>query len=467
MNVIEAAGDENLFRPYLTGAGGSLKPWGRWRTALRVLYGLPTSPKAAATIRACTGRDPGTMPAGGFDTALFLTGRRSGKSRVAGLIAAYEATLAGHETKLAPGEQGLVAVLAPSKPQAGIVKGYVRAALGTPMLASEVVRETRDGFDLKSGISVRVLAGDWRTVRGFTLVAAVVDEAAFFGLDAEAKVKSDTELMRAIKPALATTGGKLIAISTPYARKGWTWKQFKGQHGNPDGTTLVWNCPSRTMNPTLPQRVVDAALAEDRASARAEYLGQFREDVAEYLPRSLIDRYVIEGRTGLLPRDGVRYHAFADMSGGRGDDAALAVAHRTPGGTVVIDHLHRERPPFAPAEAAGRMARAAKRYGVRKVTGDNYAAEYTAEAFKAHGLRYDRCPTAKSGLYLELLPRLCSGEVELPEDETLIDQLAGLERRTRSGGKDSIDHAPGAHDDLANAVAGVVSLAGRRARVAG
>ena len=31
-----------------------------------------------------------------------------------------------------------------------------------------------------------------------------------------------------------------------------------------------------------------------------------------------------------------------------------------------------------------------------------------------------------------------------------------LERRTSRGGRDSIDHAPGAHDDLPNAVAGVL-----------
>jgi hypothetical protein len=36
----------------------------------------------------------------------------------------------------------------------------------------------------------------------------------------------------------------------------------------------------------------------------------------------------------------------------------------------------------------------------------------------------------------------------------LIFQLSSLERRTARSGKDSIDHAPGQHDDLANAVAG-------------
>ena len=466
MNIIDASRDPRLLGPYLT-AGGDAATWDRWRTALRVLYGLPTDPGAADLIRTCTGRDPAGLPAGGFDLALFLTGRRSGKSRVAGLAAAYEAALGGHEAKLAPGERGLVAVLAPTKSQAAIVKNYVRAAFDAPMLAAELAGETREGFDLRSGVGIRVLAGDWRTVRGYTLVAAVVDEAAFFGLDENAKVKSDTELINAVRPALATTGGKLIAISTPYARKGWTWRQHKQHHGSDAGTTLVWNCPSRTMNPTLPTRVVDEAMREDPAAARAEYLGQFRDDVAEFLPRSLVEGLMTPGRDALQPRPGRRYVAFADMSGGRKDDSALAVAHARDG-RVVVDCLLRVRPGEAtPAGAAARMVRVLERYGVTTVTGDNYAAEWTAGTFRTLGVKYARCTTPKSGLYLELLPRLCGGEVELPDDPALLDQLAGLERRTRSGGRDMIDHPPGGHDDLANAVAGVCLLAGRRRKRAG
>ena len=33
-----------------------------------------------------------------------------------------------------------------------------------------------------------------------------------------------------------------------------------------------------------------------------------------------------------------------------------------------------------------------------------------------------------------------------------------LERRTSRAGKDSVDHGPGAHDDLANAAAGTLVL---------
>jgi hypothetical protein len=40
----------------------------------------------------------------------------------------------------------------------------------------------------------------------------------------------------------------------------------------------------------------------------------------------------------------------------------------------------------------------------------------------------------------------------------LISQFVGLERRTSRSGKDTIDHAPSAHDDLCNCAAGVCSL---------
>jgi hypothetical protein len=56
------------------------------------------------------------------------------------------------------------------------------------------------------------------------------------------------------------------------------------------------------------------------------------------------------------------------------------------------------------------------------------------------------------------LPVINSHKLELLDDSRLIAQIAGLERRTARGGRDSIDHAPGTHDDLANATAGLVAI---------
>ena len=70
---------------------------------------------------------------------------------------------------------------------------------------------------------------------------------------------------------------------------------------------------------------------------------------------------------------------------------------------------------------------------------------------------------AKSEIYVDLLPALNSGGVALLDNDRLVNQLVGLERRTTRGGRriDTIDHAPGGHDDLANAVAGALVYAGR------
>ena len=56
-----------------------------------------------------------------------------------------------------------------------------------------------------------------------------------------------------------------------------------------------------------------------------------------------------------------------------------------------------------------------------------------------------------------MLALLNSQRIQLPANQKLVNQLTSLERRTSRGGKDLIDHPPGAHDDLANAVAGVAS----------
>jgi hypothetical protein len=463
MNIIEAIRDPQLFRPFVEDRHGDISSWRNWLAALRVLYGLPVNQGRRTVVQQCTGRDYDQLPEHGFDAALLLVGRRSGKSRVAALIGAFEAVLAGHEVKLAKGEQGLVAICAPTKSQSRIVKGYLRAIFQVPLLANEVVNETQAGFELRNGNRVEILTGDFRTVRGFTTLAFICDEIAFFGLDDEAKVKSDTELIRAIKPSLATVGGKLVAITSPYARRGWCFKTYQRNFGAPAGKILVWNCGSRLMNPTLPQSVVDDALAEDPQSASAEFLGQFRDDSSAYLPREVVERLVVQGRSELLPQKEHRYFAFCDISGGRGDDAALSIAHRE-GRKVVIDLLRRYRPPFNPYEACTDFAHEIQRFKIRRVTGDNYSAEFVSNAFLTCGVHYTKCAKPKSMLYVELLPRLCSGEIELLDDETLVTQLASLERRTRSGGRDVIDHPPKGHDDLANAVAGVCDVAFTRRR---
>ena len=167
----------------------------------------PTKDKAKL-IRLCTGweRKPQFAP-GGFKTALFLIGRRGGKSRVISIVGAYEATLAEHDKKLAKGEKGILPTISPTKSQSGIIKNYLRSIFETDHLKNEHVEKTKEGFELVNNISVRVLANDFRTIRGYILVYAILEETCYLGLEENAHIKSDTELVRAVRPGLGALGG--------------------------------------------------------------------------------------------------------------------------------------------------------------------------------------------------------------------------------------------------------------------
>jgi hypothetical protein len=137
----------------------------------------------------------------------------------------------------------------------------------------------------------------------------------------------------------------------------------------------------------------------------------------------------------------------------------VAIAHRDRGGRAVLDAMRERRPPFSPDEVVVGFSGLLKAYGIRKVTGDRYGGEWPGERFRANGIEYVPSEKSKSDIYRDLLPLLNSRETELLDLPRLATQLVGLERRTARSGKDSIDHSPGGHDDVANAVSGALLLA--------
>lgn len=484
-DIITAIKDAHLFRPYVAG-DGSLRSWRRWLAFLRVLYGLRlANAKQRAIARQCTGRDPGALSREGYSECLLLCGRRSGKSKVIALVGAAEAVLSGKELKLSKGEIPMVAILSPTRFQSRIIFSYLKGVFdSTPMLRNEVVEEKREGFKLRNGVEIAIITGSPQTCRGFSVLAAIVDEIAMFGLSEESHVRSDTELVRALRPSLASTGGRLLCVGTPYAAKGYAYQTFKRAYGNDSCDVLCWNAASLTMNPTLSAKVVQRAIDEDPVAANVEYCtqpGLFREDVEIFISRTAVEALVVPGRKELPPRAGIKYAAFADVSGGRHDDAAVAIAHRE-GRSIILDCLERHKAPHNPYRIVAAMAATLKRYGCERCVGDAYAAEWSRTAFAAHGINYRRATTSiwkegseaknrvakpKAVLYAELLPRLHSGEVELLDDEVLVVQLSSLQRRTRSGARDSIDHPPGGKDDVANVLAGVCDSVSQRRMYAG
>ena len=162
------------------------------------------------------------------------------------------------------------------------------------------------------------------------------------------------------------------------------------------------------------------------------------------------------GRCELPPEPGVAYSGFVDPSGGVSDSMTLAIGHLGSNNACVLDAAVEIRPPLDPEQTVAEFAVLLRRYGVSKIVGDKYGGEWPRARFAEHGIEFEQSARPKSDLYRDLLPLLNARRIELLDLPRLSAQLAGLERRTARSGRDSIDHVPGGHDDLANAVAGVL-----------
>jgi hypothetical protein len=428
--------------------------WAGWRSLLIAAMGEPLEPDELERFRKLTGREQ--APTERVDEVWCVIGRRGGKSRAIAVLAAYLSTLT--KVELDVGETGVVLCLAPSKDQASIVLGYLEGLLRqSPVLSKLIRRTTSETIQLNNRITIDVRSASFRRLRGQTCIAAICDEAAFW--QSEDSTNPDVEIINAVRPSLLTTHGLLAVISSPYSRRGALWTAFRENYG-PDGDPkiLVAHAPSKDLNPMLSQDYIDRAFEKDSVSAAAEYGAQFRSDIEGFVSTEAVDACIDRG---VLERPYERqyfYAAFADPSGGANDSFTLAIAHRE-GKSAVLDVVREHRPPFSPENVVAQFCKLLSDYRVTTVTGDRYSGEWVVEAFRKNGVLYEPSEKTKSELYADLLPLINSRTVGLLDLPVLHRQLTGLERRTARSGKDSIDHAPGGRDDVANAVAGSLVLA--------
>jgi hypothetical protein len=431
--------------------------WAAWCALLIAIVGEELTDAERVIFKGLTGRD--SEPLEPIEEFWAVIGRRGGKTRAMAVLAAYLAACVDHRDSLAAGERGVIPLLAASVQQAANAFAFVEGIFAVaPNLKDLVDGATSDTLSLTTGIDISVRPASFRTIRGITAVAAICDEICFWRSDDSAN--PDKEILKALRPSLATTGGPLIAISSPHAKRGEMYATFRRYYGpSGDPLILVAKAPTRVMNPTLPQRVIDRAMDADPEAASAEYGAEFRGDLEIFVSREAMEACVATGVTVQFPLASVAYRAFVDPSGGSSDAMTLAIAHIEER-RVVLDCMLERKAPFSPEAAVAEFAGTLKAYRCSTVTGDRYAGEWPRERFQVHGIRYEPAEMNRSELYLAFLPILNSGRLELLDHPRMVSQFCGLERRTSRGGRDTVDHAPGAHDDLANAVAGVAALMG-------
>lgn len=428
--------------------------WEAWRAVLSGAFALPMDTDRLALFKKLAGgREP---PSKRVRELYTIAGRRSSKTEHASATAVYLATvgaaLDGLLDKLSPGERGVIAIIAVDRSQTKVALNYIRGMIEeSPTLAAMVEKENTEGVDFNNQVSIEVHTNSYKAIRGRTLICCLMDEACFYR-DSES-ASSDVELYRAAVPGLATTGGMLIVISSPYWRKGLVYDKWKRHYGQ-NSDILVVQGATADFNPTIDPRIIEEALADDYEAAKAEWLGQWRDDVANFIQREVVDQAVRPSPLELPYDRRHKYHSFTDAAGGGKDEFTLAIGHKE-GERIVIDVLRARH--GVPAQIVEEYSALMREYRVNETTMDRYAGSWPADEFTRHSIRCKVSDQAKSGLYMDTLNALNSGQVELPPDETMIRQFLNLERRTARGGRESIDHPIGGHDDRANAASGLIA----------
>lgn len=451
--------------PALAGAEFSGPSWSTWRVIARLIDGdghLLTVAEQALALK-LTGRT--RLPTVAPREVYVGAGRRAGKSRFQSLFAAW---LAAQEyPQLSPGETAVVAHVAPDRRQAAIDLDYARGLVeASPLLRAELASATQEVLEFRHGTRLEVATASYRTVRGRTLAGAVIDESAF--LRSEDSALPDVELARALRPALLTLKGPLLVISSPHRKVGLLYVAHRRYFGNDAETRGIYiQASSRDLNPTLDEAAIADAMEDDPSAAQSEFLGLFRADLAGFLDDATVDAAIVPGRRELPKVARHSYAAFCDPSGGRSDSFTLAIAHREmqhESERIVLDCVRTVAPPFDPETVVGSMCDTLREYGLQKVVGDRYAGEWVPAAFRKRGVTYEASERSRSEIYLEVLPSFSRGTIELLDIPALRTQLLLLERKTHAGGRDSVDHPRGAHDDIANSVCGALLEVAGRAR---
>jgi phage FluMu gp28-like protein len=137
---------------------------------------------------------------------LLNCSRQAGKSTVSSVIALHTAKFV---------KNSLTLLFSPSQRQSGELFRKVLGSLERLPDRPKLLEESKLSVILENGGRIVSLPGSADTVRGFSGATLIIeDEAAFV----------DDELYFAVRPMLATSGGRLILMSTPFGKRGHFWQ---------------------------------------------------------------------------------------------------------------------------------------------------------------------------------------------------------------------------------------------------
>ena len=197
---------------------------------------------------------------------LLLCSRQSGKSTVCGALALYTAIYCSGSLTL---------LISPSQRQSSELFRKVLSLLRALPGAPETAMESALRLEFKNNSRIIALPGSEQTIRGFSAASLIViDEAS----------RVEDALFTSVRPMLATTQGRFIAVTTPYGRRGWFYGAWTEGSGWERTRITAEECP----------RISSAWLEEERRligewQFRQEYLCEFVDTEEQVFPSSIIE----------------------------------------------------------------------------------------------------------------------------------------------------------------------------------
>ncbi len=192
---------------------------------------------------------------------LLNCARQSGKSLTVGALALHTAMYVPRSLSL---------IFAPSQDQSvEFFRRVTDLAHGLGMERLDPESLTQKGMTLPNGSRIEARPGSEKTARSRTAAFLAIDEAA----------RIDDALYHALRPMLATTGGPLCMLSTPWGKRGAFYEAWE------KGAAAGWerwlvtadDLPEDRYKPTKTQFLAEERAALPEMIYRQEYFCEFLE----------------------------------------------------------------------------------------------------------------------------------------------------------------------------------------------
>lgn len=283
-----------------------------WTSCLKAIYGEGDQMDEEEKRIYCECTHRTDLPTKEFSEVWLDVSRRAGKSSMGTAIMAYEAIRQSHEYAIS-GENPRGTMIASDRQQAGVDLSYLRGYFEDSEYLRPYLKEAfKESLVLHNDVILEVQSCSYRSVRGRTCFLFLAEELAFWHIQGE---RPADQIIAAMRPSLATAGGKMIVISSPYSRQGPLYEHYERYYGKNDPNILYWKAATRTMNPTISEKFINNELSKDRAAGASEWLGEWRSDISgAYDHDAVMACATLPGEMG--PKPYQVYSAFVDPSGG-------------------------------------------------------------------------------------------------------------------------------------------------------